>query len=354
MPWSEGPPGDDDPASWHVYADGLAERGDPRGEVALLELAGDVVAADAAFARLADLGDLGDDARFTRRHGFAQALHVHSEQPGALAAIATRALALPVAATVRRVEVGLARPDGNWTPVVNAIAASPIAGRLRALVFDASDQLVRNKLEDRRLDHAAMDDYWEARAELLEACAPIELDEATVWAPFVALEELTFDGPIRGQLGTLTLPSLRALVLRSDQLDDLASLVGGPWPRLAHLELSFGASSTIAWPELLVDAAFPALTHLALRDAPDDDIVEALVASPLLERLTSLDLSGTFTTRGVEPLGAHAARFGHLATLELSRSHLTAAMVAALRARLPNLVVDDHGPFPARYRDVVE
>ena len=115
----------DDP---QVYADWLIERGDPRGTIAATFLGGEREAAERLCADYTPYGTIELD------RGFAHAAWVGGEH------LVERVRALcsaGVACTVRELRVGLA-DDGDWTPVLDVIVASPLAAQLRTLDFNAA------------------------------------------------------------------------------------------------------------------------------------------------------------------------------------------------------------------------
>lgn len=77
--------------------------------------------------------------------------------------------------------------------------------------------------------------------------------------------------------------------------------------------------------------AFPELKYLGLRSSNySDDIAEAIVRSPLLERLVVLDLSmGTLTNKGAEIL-LNCPAIERLHTLNVARNLLPLGIVEQL------------------------
>ncbi|HEU0034095.1 MAG TPA: hypothetical protein VFQ53_25885 [Kofleriaceae bacterium] len=188
-----------------VYVDWLLEAGDPRGTIAATFLSGD---RDGAMRLCADLTPYG---RITLEDGFAVAASVSGER----LVDQVRALCgAGVACTVRWLRVGLA-DDGDWTPIIDAIAASPLAAELRQLDLDASDRLAREP-----------DAYSEADDELYRHVAPVRCAGTPRWHELAALERVTIDGPFSGTLGMAS-TSLRVLTIRTSGLgsiDDLLAL----------------------------------------------------------------------------------------------------------------------------------
>jgi hypothetical protein len=166
-------------------------------------------------------------------------------------------------------------------------------------------------------------------------------DFAPLLGAYPQLEELWVRGGGPG-FGKLRLPNLRTLVVQSGGLDraavnevanaeDLSSL--------EHLELwlgteEYGGDSTIDDVRpILAGDRFPKLKYLGLRNADfTDDIAEAVVSSPLLERIEVLDLSmGTLGDRGAKALLACPA-IRQLKKLDVHHHYCSEAVEAELRA----------------------
>lgn len=161
-------------------------------------------------------------------------------------------------------------------------------------------------------------------------------------------------------LVTPTLPGLTSLTVESGGLLEvhLAALLAGDHPALDHLELwlgtqDYGGIENIApLTALLAGDLFPTVTRLGLRNSEHaDEIAAALVGSPLLDRVTHLDLSlGVLTDTGVDALtdtavGALAAGgLGAVTTLNLDRHYATEAALARLRAAHPGVAISADDP----------
>jgi hypothetical protein len=131
-------------------------------------------------------------------------------------------------------------------------------------------------------------------------------------------------------------PALRFLELVDGSHETLAALATLPLPALESLALDLSAGRSLFAPPsaagvnapsladltALLAAPWPHLTALALDDAPfGDDLVTALIASPLLPRLRTLRLWNA----GLTIAGARLVtreHFGHLALLDLSDAGL--------------------------------
>jgi hypothetical protein len=207
---------DGDPASLQVYADWLIEAGDPRGTIASMFLAGRQAEAIEMCRQYTPHGSI------QLRNGFADSAGVGGPE---LVTRVRELCAAGVACTLTELRLGLA-DDGDWTPAVAAIAASPIATRLRALVCDASDRLDR--------DPQTIDEDGE---DLYRLVAPVRFAGAPAWDQLPALERLTVDGPYNGS--GLVSGSLREIVIRSTRLRDVRELstIRERVPKLARLAL---------------------------------------------------------------------------------------------------------------------
>jgi hypothetical protein len=110
------------------------------------------------------------------------------------------------------------------------------------------------------------------------------------------------------RLGTINLESLRSLSLATEGLkpEQVQDIWQSHLPALEHLELWLANKATTVddFAPLLSGELFPHLRHLSLCNSPyEDDLVQALTTSPLLDRLKVLDVSmGVFTDRGAQAL----------------------------------------------------
>lgn len=312
-----------DPEPWRVFADRLAAGGDPRGELALGIQRGIDSEGEKALSEF-----LGEVALVEAKHGFARVARVSGE---GLTERVARFLATPFAASLRSLHVGLA-DTGDWTEALAAIVASPAGLRLRELVFDASDRLVRDArayqapLLDGAPDPESFDDNAEyeraieRRAARLDdevrdrvaAVAPVRFSADAPWGELAKLERLVIDGPFRGDLGALALPPLRELVIRSDRMSHVADLVRADLPRLETLELWFGdqvwsgEDGELDPTPLCAKDVLPSVTTVRVFDAHPATL--ALIQSSSLAKRVTL-----VTT---PPDDALAARYAHPRRME--------------------------------------
>ena len=111
-------------------------------------------------------------------------------------------------------------------------------------------------------------------------------------------------------------------------------------PNLERLELWLGVEDYggDATPQdlapILSGDAFPHLRHLGLRNAQDTGLwLRSLLDSPVLARLTSVDLSmGSLRGRDVEPLLAAIPALAHLESLDLHHHYLSEEETERVRA----------------------
>jgi uncharacterized protein (TIGR02996 family) len=174
------------------------------------------------------------------------------------------------------------------------------------------------------------------------------------------------DDYIIGDLSTLwTLPRLQTLVVHG------AAITTGPiaHPTLANLELvttelsseTLHAVAAIGAPKLhrlKLWCMYPfttpdlhpflarddlGLDHLGLYNTGDTDaLCERLVASPLLPKLKTLDLSpGTLTDAGAQMLAKHADAFARLEVLDVSYNRLDVDGVRAISRLCPRVIAED-------------
>ncbi|EFG65186.1 WGR domain-containing protein [Streptomyces sp. SPB074] len=161
---------------------------------------------------------------------------------------------------------------------------------------------------------------------------------------FPELEELGIRGGSELALSPVRHEKLRLLTVETGGLPAtvVRSIGASDFPALTHLELwlgidEYGGDSTITdLAPLLSGERLPALTHLALRDSEQQDLIaEAVVTAPVLDRLDSLDLSlGVLSDRGAEALLSAAPRLTHLQSLDLHHNYLTEEVRERLRTAL--------------------
>jgi uncharacterized protein (TIGR02996 family) len=341
----------DRPDAYLVYADWLQAKGDPRGELIVLQHAGKAFEAgrllDAQaphlFGRLADyrhqLEPSHSAARgrpTTWRWGFLEALWIGNkrdvptlEVDEALAAM----LDHPSAAVLRELAVGIVSFDGNSYDEIAAVIGERSLPTLRKLILG---------------------DFYPGDTELNWS----ELgDLSPMYRAMPGLTSLLLrSGSMT--LGDLELPALEELTIITGGLDagSLASICDRTWPHLRTLDLQLGDETAFTTDHLaaIFDAArFPAVTTLGLgNSAISDDIARALAGSKIAAQLVGLKLSrGTLGDAGARALAAGA--FPKLAWIDVSESWLTDDGIAALQTIAKEVDVDsqedDEGDPENRY-----
>lgn len=166
-------------------------------------------------------------------------------------------------------------------------------------------------------------------------------DITPLFEAFPALEHLT----VRGSDGLVVEPvrhaHLKSLTYQSGGLpvEIVESVLASELPALEHLELWLGSdeyNGTVTLDSLtplLEGGLFPALNRLGLCDSEFvDEIAQAIMSAPVLERLQVLDLSlGTLTDEGAAALLASSA-IARLKKLDLHYHFCSAEMVEKLEA----------------------
>jgi hypothetical protein len=174
-------------------------------------------------------------------------------------------------------------------------------------------------------------------------------DVTPLFTAFPALETVVIRGGSGLELSAISSPVLRELRLETGGLPGpvVRALGESDLPALRSLELwlgvdEYGGSTTVAdLAPFLSGERFPALRHLGLQDAENqDEIAAAVAAAPVVARLESLSLSmGVLTDEGAEAL-LSGRPLGHLKRLDLHHHYLSGEMAARIRAALPGVDVD--------------
>lgn len=331
----------DDAAPWSVYADWLLEREDPLGKVTA---AADDAEANRLFGdQLDQLGIDREWVEIARVHGVPRSVTIKSTledigDPTQLANVARVVRSAGVGRFLECFHFGLAgyTDSNDWAPTLRALAESH-PERIRELYFNVYEY------SDCEISWATMGDL------------------SGLFAPFPNLEVLHLKSGAGGTLGDLELPALRTFIRESGGLaaSEITSIINATWPQLAHLEIWFGTvrygadSSIASIAEILDGKRFETLRHLGIVNCEwVEDAVEALASSRVLPQLHSLDLSrGILARRGAALLVEHAARFRHLASLDLSLSLLEPDEVERIRGALDNVIVTDQREVDDDYEE---
>lgn len=191
-----------------------------------------------------------------------------------------------------------------------------------------------------------------------------QTDVSPLFEAYPALKHFAVRGGTGLSLGgPRRLESLQSLTIQTGGLP--ATVLHEVWgldlPHLESLELWLGTDN-YGWDgslddllPLLNDGHFPSLKHLALRNSEiADQIAEALVASPLMDRIESLDLSlGTLTDLGAAHLAGYAG-LGRLKGLDLHHHYCTTNGMNLLKKAFPGVNLNqqeeldgEYGPYVA-------
>jgi hypothetical protein len=334
-------------SGFSVYADWLTARGDPRGELALLQARGGGAELLEAHQRylLGGLTDLLDDdggqpvLEIGWRLGWIRAARVHTtrrhEDLGVdLEAVLRALLALPSARFLEDLVIGAASCHelGVEESVALALDEGGDHPALRRLVFEHDgDEEMRS---------------WTGAGRL-----------GFVRDRFPRLRELTIDaGSVRLGSG-FSHPALEELTIRTcDGLPDRATIASASWPRLERLTLWVGGgwnkkdATAADFAPLLGGERTPRLRHLGIANNELlDELCALLARSPLLSRLRSLDLSlGTMSDAGALALAASGVT--GLDTIDVTDNFLTDAGLAALRPMCQELVGEQRTDEPGYSR----
>ncbi|MEH2074011.1 MAG: STM4015 family protein [Nostoc sp.] len=162
---------------------------------------------------------------------------------------------------------------------------------------------------------------------------------------------------------------LKALIVETGGLsrDTVAQICQMNLPALEHLELWFGSEDYggDCWVEdihpILFEDKFPNLTYLGLRNSQfTDEIVNAIVSSPIINSISVLDLSmGTLSDGGAEEL-LNCEAINYLDILNVSESFLSQEVIQKLSSLDMRLLAsnqkkeDDDSYIHGRYCSVAE
>jgi uncharacterized protein (TIGR02996 family) len=345
---------------WLVYADALAESGDPRGELVTIGVnlargQGDPARlreredallqahAEAWFGKFVEDDDWRECFGWTLKTGFwgRIRLWVDYDHSGTdIGKALAYALAHPSAKFLRELDLGLPSADGDagYEGCIDAIddhGALPSLRRLAVGDFAFPDE---SEISWVRVGNVG-----------------------DLWPHLTGLEELRLQGANIG-LGTPKSKSLRTLVLRTGGLPSEAgeSLGRAELPNLEQLDVWFGSDnygctcSSAHARGILTNRGLPRLRRLALANAFfADEIADVVARTRLPETLEVLDLSmGTMSDEGAERLLARAENLRPLEVLDLSDNFLSPEMCARLQAALPNARVGEQRQSDGEWRYV--
>jgi uncharacterized protein (TIGR02996 family) len=350
----------DDTAARSVYADWLQSKGDPRGELMALALAGKTAEADAFIAKNAAtfLGGLaehqktydGEDAQvFTWKYGFihgARLSHNHyaTKFAGKLADV---------------LQMLLAHPSGRFLEELTlTFNNDPNEDNLQSLIDVLAEvqrpTLRKLHLGDFKYAGAARE---QDRGEETEISWYSIGNLSNLWAATPRLQTLIIqtgsaESAMSGgtTLGTLDLPALRHFEYRTGGLEQSngQSIGEAKAPQLEYLDVwfgqeNYGGNCTAEDVQRILSRDFPKLSHLGIMNCEFvEEVIEALAKSKLTSQLKSLDLSlGCLGDEGAEAIAKHKDAFRNLARLDVSQNYLTSDGVAMLRGVVKELVADE-------------
>lgn len=331
------------PGSYLVYADWLAARGDPRGELIVLQhqLSQGVARPDDPRV-LREQAILAAAERFlpgvpasmvhtTWRWGFLDSVHFNNDDDWMDASVPVEAITATVFGSgathlLDELRIGVMRWDDSNTDVpaiLEEAARSPAGASVRRIhVGDFGDSDVDLGMYDP--GRLSLTGRFPRLRSLLIRGSQFDLDP--------------FDFPL---LDTLTIETCG---LAKDALE---AVLASSLPSLTTLRLWFGSerygaectASDLA--PLLERAPFPRLAHLGLMNSEfADDLPLALARSRILPSLRSLDLSmGTMSSVGVRAILEHREAFQHLRSLSVSENFLDDADLEQLAELGP--AIDD-------------
>ncbi len=312
-----------------VLGDQLQAADDPRGELIMLQASllesGQQVLTEAELLERHRPSLLGPLADFVERGileldwhlGFIVRARVVEPAVLESGAIVETLLAHPSGSRLRALSVDAATDWGRYEGFEPVVAALRTPSLLTTLTLDTNDELLHCRIGD--------------AGAILTAQRHLRV---------VALN----GSEIR--LGPLP-PALMSLIVQSRALggDAPEQLATAPAPRLERLELWLGPEEPIEPVELvplLTPERLPVLRHLRLPFArAPEALLEVLLASGLLPRLETLDLSRCHADDASgQRLLRDAASFAHLDRLDLRWNHLSPSAADRIARALPNARLD--------------
>jgi uncharacterized protein (TIGR02996 family) len=323
----------DNEEAYQVYADWLQGEGDPRGELAALQVAlargenEQLRARERALIQanreelLGDLPDVAPDedpapVKLTWHAGWLRSARLAATEEHALPALYRSLLECASARFLSELTLGVGvLYDENNYELTNEAAALGVPPALRMLYFA---------------------DFSQEESEISWS----HLGDVGVWLRGArGLRELTLRGGSM-QLGPIDLPELRrfSVITGGFTAENIRDVTQARWPKLERLSLYFGddnygASGGVEdLRPILEGRGLPALRELGLCNSQfADELAGVLGKSPVLRQLRVLDLSlGTLSDDGARALLASAPAFAHLERLDLSQNFLSDEMVAAV------------------------
>lgn len=271
-------------------------------------------------------------------------------------------------------EVGISDPVGTayvlrveWDEInvditknLELLLQDPQANQLEALVigpwtqemYECSSSIVVNALV------AAKDQLTSLKAVFIgdityeesEISWLIQSDMSPLLAAYPNLEVLQVRGGEGLAFNSLHHEQLKTLIVQTGGLsrNTIAQIFAGNLPALEHLELWLGSdyyggdSSVDDLRPLLSGNLFRKLTYLGLCNSKySDDIAQAIVQAPIIERIQVLDLSlGTLGDEGAEAL-LNCPAVKQLNTLNVAENFLSDEMLERLKQLNIEVIADE-------------
>jgi len=155
------------------------------------------------------------------------------------------------------------------------------------------------------------------------------------------------------ELGKIDLPECRELYIETGGLTrkNLTAICNASWPKLETLSIwfgddNYGGNCRVADVAPILDGKkFPRVKHLGLKNSQwGDELAPALLASKILPRLETLDVSMShLTIAGIRTYSAAADRLRHLQSIDLSMCLLDAEALKLAKKLGKNVDVDRQG-----------
>jgi uncharacterized protein (TIGR02996 family) len=334
----------EDRDAWLVLSDFQQSKGDPRGELVALQLAGEADEAklkasksylqkhrEALLGPLAEHEKVHDGSKtdaFTWRRGFIHAARLSCPDDDADAsAIVELLLRHPSGRFLSELTIGMdgIPSDGDLSSVIHVLAEQmvPTLRKLHLGDFEYPDECEMS---------------WFNVGDLKE-----------LWRAVPRLAHLIVQGNFT--LGEVAHDKLERLELRTGGLPAVVarSVSAATLPNIRWLEVWYGSegyggdASFFDVAPLLARHDLPLLRHLGLRNCEfTDEICDGIAKSRVLRQLESLDLSmGTMSDTGVEAIVAFAPAFKHLKTIDVSDSWISNDALAQLKKLGPTIIDHD-------------
>ena len=322
---------EDDLTPAQVYADWLQSEGDPRGELAAIQLRRatdrknkelkrsekELLAqhADRLLGKLAGVPDLVKlkwHAGFIRSARIANTYDSEDDERGKKAVgvpdVVAWLLDEPSARFLRELAVGIVTYYENNYEDVCARIGQRYLPALRSLFLGDFES------EETELS-------WSELGEV-----------APIYAALPNLRTLRLRSGSM-ELGTIVLPQLEEFTVETGGLDhDTArAIAAAKWPSLRRLTVQIGSDDYGGDADLddlrpiLDGVGLPRLEHLAIQNCElTDDLIEPLASSKILPQLRSLDLAmGTMSDDGAQTLFRLQKAFAHLEKIALDDNYVT-------------------------------